>query len=326
MSAVTVDNTVTSQPFRAYFVRGVYQKLVGRAPTATEAAPLITQLGGGAKGWQNVVVAVAGSPLYFQKTGGTNALFVGRLFQDLVGRAPDATEETPAALDFLKDGTRDGLAAVVADTPECRAHWVQFLYGALLNRPATDLEATSGSATLEGGGMDELAASLLSSPEFWKASGKSQSGWTQRVNQLLTDAPASDDGMGGMTGDPTLPTSLPASYPANNSRAPMVQALLSSPEYSANVLRTLYQKYLHRAPTPAELQSAGAGASVDQITMSLLTSDEYFNRAGGTTTAYLNRLSKDLLGKAGGSTSITDGLPSTGDLLDLWHKLPHRKK
>ena len=108
----------------------------------------------------------------------------------------------------------------------------------------------------------------------------------------------------------------PASAPVNRGRAALVQAMLDSPDYAKSVVGNLYQKLLHRAATPTELQSglaAQAGGGEGAVMLAILTSDEYFNRAGGTTTAFLNRLSQDLMGKSGGKNS----LPSKGDLLDL---------
>ena len=340
VSAQTVQNTVNSDAFRAAFVGDVYQTLLGRAASSTEAAPLVAQLKGGGKAWQNVVVSVAGSPAYFQKAGNNNASFVNHLFADMVGRAPDAGEEAPAALDYLKGGgSRTDLAGVVADTDEFRQNWTQKLYQKLLGHAATDAEATAGAAKLGTGGWNALAAQVLASPQFFQKSGNSQSGWQNAVNQLLVtdesgmNGDTSNGGAGDMgtpTTTPDYPTTTPATMPMNNSRATMVQALLASPEYFSNVVQGTYQKFLRRGATPPELsQWSGAmqgGASSDQVMMSVLTSDEYFNRAGGTTTGYLNRLSQDLLGKSGGSFNGKNNLPSTGDLLDMFRKLPRHKK
>ncbi|BCM90681.1 hypothetical protein IAD21_02541 [Abditibacteriota bacterium] len=369
ISAQTVQTTVNGAPFRAAFVQTVYQKLLGRAATSSESAPLVTQLQGGGKAWQDVVTTVAGSSAYFQKVGNSNVPFVNRLFQDMVDRAPDATEEAPAALDFLKGGgSRSELAAVVADTDEFRANWTQIYYKKLLGRAATGAEATSGAAKLNAGGVIALVSFVLSSPEFLQKSGGSQSGWQNAVNQKLLAGSlnATDDGGDGGVGagdgtgdvngggngggdvnggmgnggmgtgttnttppDYTTTTTGGTGMPMNNSRAPMVQALLASPEYFQGVVQSTYQKFLRRGATPAELQQWGGalqgGGSSDQILMSVLTSDEYFNRAGGTTTGYLNQLSKDLLGKSGGNTG-RNGLPSTSDLLDMLHNLPHKNK
>lgn len=120
-----VQKAVNSAEFRAAYAEDVAQKLLGRGATGGEIAQWAAPMQGDAKGWMGVVAAVAGSPAYFQKVGSSNPKFVAHLFQDLVGRAPDAGEEAPAALDFLKGGgSRGELAAVVADTDEFRASTV----------------------------------------------------------------------------------------------------------------------------------------------------------------------------------------------------------
>lgn len=110
------------------------------------------------------------------------------------------------------------------------------------------------------------------------------------------------DGTGeiGNAPEPMPGYTPPALMPINGARAPMVQALLTSPEYFTNRIQSDYQKFLRRDATPAELgQWLGTlqnGGSPADVAMGILTSDEYFNRAGGTTTGFMSRLSQDLLG------------------------------
>ncbi len=346
-----VQSTVNSDAFRTAYVQTVYQKLLDRSATPDEVAPLVAQMKGGGKAWVTVVSMVAGTPDYFQKAGNNNATFVNQLFQDLVARAPDPTDEASAATDFLKGGgSRSELADVVDDTDEFRANWTQTFYQKLLGRAATTAEVTAGSAKLNTGGISSLVTFLLASSEYFQKGGNTQSGWKNNVNQTLLADTAPDGGGGTFNGDINNggtggtgdtggnggfgdtgfpPANGGGGMPVNNSRAPMVQALLASPEYFSSVVQSTYQKYLRRAATPAELQQwSGAlqgGGTSDQVLMSVLTSDEYFNRAGGTTTGYLNRLSQDLLGKAGG-TSGKGNRPTTDDLLDMLRNLPHKKK
>lgn len=329
VNAQAVQNTVESEGFRAFFVQSVHQELLGRAATGGEAAPLISQLEAGGKAWQTVIVTVVASPAYFQKAGGSNAKFVPLLFAAMVGRAPDPAEEAPAAIDFLKGGgSRAQLGEVLADTDEFRANWTQNMYQSLMGRAATEAEAMSGAAKLGAGGLSALGGLLLASPEYFQKAGGTQTGWQNAVNQTLmtggavlieADAPA-------MPATPTAPPAMPA---MNGGRAPMVQALMSSPEYASSLVQGIYQKFLRREATPAELgQWLGAvqgGAASEPVMLAVLTSDEYFNRAGGTTTGFMNRLSQDLLGKAGAGIGKKN-LPSKGDLLDMLRDLPFGKK
>ena len=315
-SAQNVQNTVNSDAFRVAYIQRVGASMLGRALQAGEIAPLTAAMKDGAQGWQNVAVLVAASPSYFQRADNSNPKFVAQLFQDFTGRVPDATEETPAALDFLKTGSRADLAQVVADTDEFRALTAHSLYQMLLHRAPNDAESSAAVTQLSAGGLNALATKLLASPEYYARGGSSPTGWQNAVQSDLSGDTSDDGTMPATNPMPATNVDYPATTPAvpqsNSARETMVQALLASPEYAAALVQSTYQKFLHRAATPAELQSLG-GAASDQITMAVLTSDEYFNRAGGTTTGYLNQLSKDLFGKAGGK----NGLPSKGDLLDL---------
>lgn len=309
VSPQAAQSAVNSDAFGAFYVATVTAKLLGRAATPTETSPLVAQLNTGGNAWLAVVTSVAGSPAYFQKAGGTNAKFVPRLFADMVGRAPDATEELPASLDFLKTGQRAELAAVLADTDDFRAQFAALFYQSLLHRAPNATETATAANQLETGGIGALGVALLGSGEYFVKAGNSQNGWQNAINRDLgggANVVLVDDYT-----NPAMPTGT--GMPVNGARAPLVQAMLESPDYAKGVVTGYYQKFLRRAPTPTELQS-GIAASAGDVMLTILTSDEYYNRAGGTTTAFLNHLSQDLLGQKGGGKS---GLPSKGDLLDL---------
>ncbi len=323
ISPQIAQSAVNSDAFGAFYVKTVATKLLGRAATSAEAAPLVAQLQSGGDGWIQVVTTVAGSPAYFQKTGSTNEKFVPRLFADMVGRAPDATEELPASIDFLKTGQRGELAAVLADTDEFRANFAALFYQALLKRAPNATETAKAVSQLQTGGIGALGAALLGSAEYFGKAGNSQNGWQSAINRDLGGA------QGVLIDDinTTEPAPSPApapmelpqpsvGMPVNGARAPLVQAMLDSPDYAKNVVESYYQKFLHRAPTPTELQigiAVQSGGDIEQLLLGILTSDEYYNRAGGTTTTFLNRLSQDLLGQKVGK----NGFPSKNDLLDL---------
>ncbi|HEX8463756.1 MAG TPA: DUF4214 domain-containing protein [Abditibacterium sp.] len=333
--AKAAQNAVTSDVFRGRMAQMYHQKFLERAATPGEVSAFSTQWKTGASGWKTAVATLLGSAAYFQKSGGANDKFVRQLFQDVAGRAPDAGEELPAALDFLKGGSsRAQLAEVVVDSDEAKALTGQMLYQELLHRAPSETEATSAMGRLETGGVNGLIVAIVTSPAYFAQSGGTQSGWQNALNQnLLMGAPVTGEtsSTGGGMSEMTVPTPgyPPTASAMNSARAPMVQALLSSPEYASTLVNGYYQKFLRRAATPAEVsQWSGAmqgGASSNQVMMGILTTDEYFNRAGGTTTGFLNRLSQDLLGKSGTSLSKKN-LPSTGDLLDMLRNNPFKKR
>jgi len=328
--AKAAQNAVGSDAFRGRMAQLYHERFLERAATSSEASAFSGQWKTGATGWKTAVATLLGSAAYFQKSGNSNDKFIRQMFQDVAGRAPDADEELPAAIDFLKGGdSRAQLAEVVLDSEEAKALNARFLYQTLLGRAPSAAEATSALNRLETGGVNGLVIAIVTSPAYFQKSGGTQSDWKNALAQSLrTGAPNTTQTETMDSGPGEIATSSPAST-TNGSRVPMVQALLTSPEYASNLIQNYYQKFLRRAATPAELeQSRGAlqgGASTDQVMMGILTSDEYFNRSGGTTTGFLNRLSQDLLGKSGGSLNKKN-LPSTGDLLDLLRGNPFKKK
>src|SRR5205823_13663913 len=82
----------------------------------------------------------------------------------------------------------------------------------------------------------------------------------------------------------------------------VVGAIERSGEYRTDLVQGLYQQLLGRQADAAGLSSFVAalatGSTVNQVKVSLLSSEEYFDRAGGTANGFLNRLYQDVLGRA----------------------------
>ncbi len=306
------ETAIKSEAFSSFIVQRIYQKLLNRDVKTDEAAPLVAQMKNGDEGWLKVVTSVAASPAYFAQSGNANPQFVTRLFADLVGRAPDTEEELPASIDFLQDNSRAQLAEVLTDTDEFRANFAGIFYQALLNRAPNATEANSAADQLKQEGLGAVVSALLSSAEYYQKSGGSPESWQNAINRDLNV----NTGYNSDNNSRPVSPPLSATLPVNGTRGPLVQALLSSPEYQAGVVQSFYQKFLRRAATPAEVQQGLAAlqdGTADSVLLIILTSDEYFNRAGGTTNAFLSRLSQDLIAKSGGKR----GRPSAQDLLDL---------
>lgn len=342
-----IQTTLDSDNFRAGLVNTFYKKFLGRAATSAESTPLVAKLQEGGTAWVSVVTTIIGSPAYYKKAGGTDAAFVNRMFQDLVGRVPDPAEEAPAAIDYLKGGgTRDQLAGVIADNDTFRLYWTQNFYQNLLGRAPSEAETTESIASLTAEGITGLLNIILSSPEYFQNNGGTQKGWQNAVNQSLLDKAGSGNigngnaggnnggnaNNGEMGGNPVpVDNPPPPNTAPNGSRAGLVQNLLTSPEYYSNIVLRYYKRFLDRAPSSAETQQwvgmLQGGNSQDQVVMGILTSDEYFTKAGGNTNAYMNQLSEDLLGKGGGpSTKSTSTNKKNGqskiDLLEILRNLP----
>ena len=355
----SAQGVIESDEYRTNLVQSYYQRFLGRQAQPAEVSPLVEQLKAGGTAWLKALAAIIGSDDYFKKVGNTNDKFVTRVFQDLVGRVPDPMEELPSSLDFLNQGgSRPQLAEVILDNDAFKANVVKGNYQKLLRRVPTAEEATTALNLINTSGIDQFIMSLVSSPEYFtKRGGGTNDGWSAAVSQDLLGRGAGSTGggsTGGATGGSTgagstgggsiggstdggsmggspapapSPTSMP-SAPMNSARLPMVQALLTSPEYFTSLVQSYYQKFLRRAATPAEITNWLAvlqqGGNSDQVMLGILTSDEYYNRAGGTTNGFVTRLAQDLLGQASGATGGKTG-KSPLDLLDILRKLPGKQ-
>ncbi|HEX8237579.1 MAG TPA: hypothetical protein VF600_16600 [Abditibacteriaceae bacterium] len=334
----SAKNAVDSEAFRLRMAGLFHQKYLKRMPTSSEAAAFSSKWRAVPDGWKNALIALAATPAYFQNAGGTNEGFVTQLFQDMAGRAPDATEELPAAVEFLETGQRGQLAEVIADSNDFKMWAVQGCYAMFMRREATESEAEKGTLKLDAGGINAFIVELVTSTEYFqKRGGNSAAKWQSALKEdLMSAAPngAGDEVYSGPVFPSNIPETgmgAPTGGAMGSARTPLVRALMSSPEYRAGQVQGWYQKFLKRAATPAELQQwSGAlqSGSSEAVVTGILTSDEYFNRAGGTTDAFVKRLSQDLLGRAGGKVgsgklgSGKHGLPSKSDVIDLIRNLP----
>ncbi|MBI2940588.1 MAG: DUF4214 domain-containing protein, partial [Chloroflexi bacterium] len=119
--------------------------------------------------------------------------------------------------------------------------------------------------------------------------------------------------------DPTSQSYFTAALNSGMSRTEVAFAIATSSEgWSATVARE-YQAFLRRAPSPSEtgyFVSALTSGSLTYRDLVILTtaSDEYYQRAGGTNTAFVDALYVDLLGRQPSSSESATllGLLSSG--------------
>jgi hypothetical protein len=102
--------------------------------------------------------------------------------------------------------------------------------------------------------------------------------------------------------DPAGAAAWTAYLNAGGSRARVVQAILSSPEYRTDRVASFYQAILGRAPDPSGLALASAelaaGASDEVVEADLFGSTEYFTTRGGSTgKQFILALYRDVLGR-----------------------------
>jgi hypothetical protein len=95
---------------------------------------------------------------------------------------------------------------------------------------------------------------------------------------------------------------------AGASRADVVGWIMASPEYRTDVVEGLYEAYLGRPADSQgldqDLQALANGATVDQLKVSILGSQEYFQKHGGTADGFFAALYQDVLKRSGSPSEI----------------------
>jgi len=171
---------------------------------------------------------------------------------------------------LLAGGTsRNDLALALLGSQEAQAALITMDYQAFLGRlPGPDEIATLTSFPWTD---EQLAASIIASPEYYSLAGGGNSAFVSKVYMdLFHRAP-----------DPGALADLTAYLDAGGDPGQMLAGLMSSPEYDQNVAQAAYGRFLHRAADDAGLANAvaalQAGATDEQVEASLISSDEYYN-------------------------------------------------
>jgi tRNA (mo5U34)-methyltransferase len=187
--------------------------------------------------------AVLSSAAYYQRTGGTPAPWVSRVWSDLLGRPPSAAEHE-AARQQLADNTplrRQAVVLGVLSGVEYRTRWIAGAYRQYLGREASPFEQKSGIWTWRQKGDDEdLIVMLLGSEEYFQRVGGTNREWLSSVYRLLFDRER-DAGSEGFLVD----------LDKGVSRGCVVFGLLDSAEFRQRLLTTLWHAHVGPAhPVP----------------------------------------------------------------------------
>jgi uncharacterized protein (TIGR03118 family) len=118
---------------------------------------------------EQMEAGIAGSPEYFQtRGGGTNAGFLGALFQDAIGRAIDGTNQNVLGLQLTGGVTRGQVASEIFATLEFQQDLVMADYQLFLDRLAAPAEVNAFVAAIQQGQTDQqIAAAIAGSDEYF---------------------------------------------------------------------------------------------------------------------------------------------------------------
>jgi streptogramin lyase len=202
---------------------------------------------------------------------GTAQSWLDRVYQDLLNRPGDPAGEA-AWTNLLNHGaSRQTVVTMIEQSAEYRSDEVGKLYQQLLHRNA-DAQGLNAFVNALGSGATilQVEAAMAGSPEFFQNAGGSNQGFvTALYSNLLHRAP-----------DPGGQAMALVALNGGVSRQAVAGAVLSSPEFYADLVTSLYIQFLQRAPDSfgfnLSVQALGNGFSEEGLVAVLLGSDEYF--------------------------------------------------
>jgi hypothetical protein len=221
------------------------------------------------------VNAVEGQPFSgavasYAATVTVNQRFVAQAYLDVLGR-PQEPAELAAMDDFLgSGGTRTQAAESLLSSDEYRGALARSVYDTFLQRSADATEVAFAVSMLEGGASsEELEASVIGSSEYLATRGGGTiPGFLDALYQDVLGRPV----------DPAAAVAL-AQALAVKTRAAVALDVLTSLEARERLVRSWYQRFLHRAATTLEVQSfVGVlqnGGTDEDVTAMLVGSADY---------------------------------------------------
>lgn len=96
-------------------------------------------------------------------------------------------------------------------------------------------------------------------------------------------------------------------------RVAVANSITGSDEYRTRLIQGVYEHYLGRAAEPAGLSywlgRMSAGMRISDLEAGFITSDEYYAKAGGTPSGWVERLYRQVLGRTPSTAEVTGWLP-----------------
>jgi hypothetical protein len=204
-----------------------------------------------------------------------NENYVNSLFQQLLGRPADADGLAFWSSILDKGADRAGVVQMLESSPEFHQELVVNAFNALLNRNPDPGALAAFTARLNGGAsIDDVAAVLMSSNEYYQTrGGGTDAGYLASLYHDILNRPLDSGGAAFLEG----------LLPGRGTRTSVVQVIAKSPEAEQDVVRNLFQHFLHRDPDDAALSyyagTLESGGRSEGVMTALLASDEFFTMA-----------------------------------------------
>jgi hypothetical protein len=157
----------TSSPeYQTKLVGSLYHFYLGRAADATGLSFWVGALKAGATDEQ-VKAGILSSDEFFQKSGGSDAGFLSALYQDVLGRAGDASGQAFFNLELAQGKSRTTVAGQVVGSTEGLQDLVSGYYQQFLGRAGDAGGVNAWASAIQTGLTDEqVAAQFLASDEY----------------------------------------------------------------------------------------------------------------------------------------------------------------
>jgi uncharacterized delta-60 repeat protein len=290
---------VTSAEDRSHRVQGYYRRYLCRLGGEDEINGWVSALQGGVPAEQ-VLAAVLGSAEYYQKQGSTNAAWLDHVYQDLFDRNRDPGSQV--FLDALNGGVSRGqIAGTLVASQEYRAHLVANTYTTYLLRSAADAEVQAWLPVLAqpapGPGKpdsgEQFLTAILASGEYFQKHGNTTPTWVMSLYRQLLERPTDTPGVNNALAE------VLNGYAA--ARQTTASTIVGSGEYRGQLVGRYYRQLLGRTASASDRDIWGSllqsGVTDEQMINGIVSSDEYFQKAGNTNSQWLDRVYLDLLGR-----------------------------
>lgn len=158
-----------SQEYGGLLIRQEYQALLGRLPEPSGQASWLQFLETGGD-HEQLTAALAASDEYYGRHGNTPAGWLSGVFQDLLGRAPDAAGSAYWTGALQKGGSRAALSMIIENSTEAHARQVAAAYQHYLQRLPVTTELNWWVSMMDQGLHEAtVIAQFASSEEYYQA-------------------------------------------------------------------------------------------------------------------------------------------------------------
>ncbi len=286
-------------------VNGYYLAYLGRPAALSEREAWANAMLAGTLTPEQVQASTLASQEFFNDVGDDNALFVSRLFQDVLGRYPSSSE-LQYWLSVLNSGSsRYAVAYSFVRSQEYDNDLVTSWFGQYLHRAPSAAELQYFAGYLHAGTPDAtVLSSLLGSVEFYgdAASGQQYVNYANYMHALY----ASVLGRTPATSEVQYWTSVLMS---GTPMSAVDLSFLTSAEYESDFVNATYQKLLGRSAAPSEQQAwqqqMQLGATYQFIQAAVASSQEFYQDAGGTNAGFVTRLFSTVLNRAPSASELS---------------------